>query len=173
MVSPRPIAIPFTVLWPKWPKSFVTRSLACLTESVFSMCSAGWPRARLSSAYGPTPNGAGGFGFHLIKGRGHLAVLKARLPDELTTTAIPCVGIDQAMAAEEIWGEPRRSDPVGGGTPCEGGKDEEEAENEARFDGYFRVRQKGGGGHATDLFSELASELESHDYFLRVSIAVG
>ena len=59
----------------------------------------------------PDPDAAGGFGFHLIKGRGHLAGLKAKLPDELKTTAIPCVGIDQAMAAEQLWGEPPAENP--------------------------------------------------------------
>ena len=52
------------------------------------------------------PRGTGGFGFHLIKGQGHLAaLLGAALPNELTTTAIPCVGPAQAVAAEQLWGK--------------------------------------------------------------------
>lgn len=52
----------------------------------------------------PDPRGTGGCGFHLIKGRGHLAALLAdELPNALTTTAIPCVGQAQAIAAERFW----------------------------------------------------------------------
>lgn len=54
----------------------------------------------------PDPDQPSGFGFHLIKGRGHLAVLSGELPDEMTTTAIPCVGPEQATAAETVWGDP-------------------------------------------------------------------
>ena len=55
----------------------------------------------------PDSGQTGGFGFHLIKGRGHLAALSgAKLPDEVTTTAIPCVGLEQAIAAEQVWGAP-------------------------------------------------------------------
>lgn len=54
----------------------------------------------------PDPEGTAGFGFHLIKGRGHLAALSAGLPEASTTTAIPCVGLEQALAAERLWGEP-------------------------------------------------------------------
>jgi len=46
------------------------------------------------------------FGFHLIKGRGHVAALSGERPDERTTTAIPCVGLEQAIAAEALWGDP-------------------------------------------------------------------
>jgi hypothetical protein len=53
----------------------------------------------------PDPRENAGFGFHLIKGRGHLAALLGEPLDELTTTAIPCVGLEQAMAAEQLWGE--------------------------------------------------------------------
>ena len=52
------------------------------------------------------PRGSAGFGFHLIRGQGHLAaLLDAALPNELTTIAIPCVGLDQAVAAEQLWGK--------------------------------------------------------------------
>lgn len=51
------------------------------------------------------PRRTGGFGFHLIKGQGHLAALLGALPNELTTIAIPCVGLDQAVAAEQLWGK--------------------------------------------------------------------
>jgi hypothetical protein len=52
------------------------------------------------------PRATGGFGFHLIKGQGHLAaLLGATLPNELTTIAVPCVGLDQAVAAEQLWGK--------------------------------------------------------------------
>jgi len=54
----------------------------------------------------PEPDQPGGFGFHLIKGRGHLALISGELPDETTTAAIPCVGLEQAMAAETVWGDP-------------------------------------------------------------------
>lgn len=54
----------------------------------------------------PDPDQQSGFGFHLIKGRGHLGVLSGELPDEMTTTAIPCVGPEQAIAAETVWGDP-------------------------------------------------------------------
>ena len=54
----------------------------------------------------PDPDQPSGFGFHLIKGRGHLAALSGELPDEMTTTAIPCVGLEQAIAAETVWGDP-------------------------------------------------------------------
>src|SRR5215208_199424 len=54
----------------------------------------------------PDPDVTGGFGFHLIKGRSHLAALSGvHIPDEVTTTAIPCVGIEQAIAAEQLWGQ--------------------------------------------------------------------
>jgi hypothetical protein len=52
----------------------------------------------------PAPAEPTGFGFHLIKGQGHLAALSGQLPDEMTTTAIPCVGLEQAIAAEQLWG---------------------------------------------------------------------
>jgi hypothetical protein len=55
----------------------------------------------------PDAQGTGGFGFHLIKGRRHLAAVMAELPDELTTAAIPCVGAEQAIAAEQLWGDQR------------------------------------------------------------------
>jgi hypothetical protein len=55
----------------------------------------------------PDPHGTGGFGFHLIKGRQHLvALLEVELPNEMTTTAIPCLGREQALAAEHVWGTP-------------------------------------------------------------------
>ena len=61
------------------------------SEIVFGV----WPKAQ----------GTGGFGFHLIKGRRHLAAVMAELPNELTTAAIPCVGAEQAVAAEQLWGD--------------------------------------------------------------------
>jgi hypothetical protein len=67
----------------------------------------------------PDPAETGGFGFHLIKGRGHLAALSDKLPDELTTTAIPCVGLDQAIAAEQIWGAVDQSRNTSQGAPHE------------------------------------------------------
>lgn len=61
--------------------------------------------------FGVWPDTAGneGSGFHLIKGRGYLAALSGELPDESIMTAIPCVGMEQAVAAEAYWGELARS----------------------------------------------------------------
>ena len=55
----------------------------------------------------PDPSSRGGFGFRLIKGWRHLpAIAASTMPNEMTTSAIPCVGGEQALAAEGVWGDP-------------------------------------------------------------------
>jgi hypothetical protein len=46
-----------------------------------------------------------GFGVQVIKGEALMPPLEGfELPDEIRVTAIPCVGLEQAIAARDAWG---------------------------------------------------------------------
>jgi hypothetical protein len=45
------------------------------------------------------------FGVQVIKGEGMMPPLEGfELPEEVTVAAIPCVGLEQALAARDAWG---------------------------------------------------------------------